>query len=62
MPGRACTTLPGTVLLPLIAALVLFRKERLFAGGGPALAVFFPFGATGFLIWFQAYIYLPHEW
>ncbi len=52
----------GTILLPLAAVFLIFRKERFFTGTILLLLSFLPFGVTGFLIWFHAYVDLPHEW
>ncbi len=51
----------GTILLPLIAIVVIFCKERPFIGIALLFLSFLPFGFTGFLIWLHAYLDLPHD-
>jgi hypothetical protein len=52
----------GTILLPLLAAAVVFYKERPLLGTALLFLSFLPFGFTGFLIWLHAYLDLPHDW
>jgi hypothetical protein len=52
----------GTLILPLIAAVLIFSRERLLTGTALLMLSFLVSGVTGFLIWFHAYVDLPHEW
>jgi hypothetical protein len=61
-PWGALLVWAGTIILPLIAAVVIFGKERPLIGTALLLLSFVPFGITGFLIWLHAFIDLPHDW
>jgi hypothetical protein len=51
----------GTILLPLVGIGLIFGKDRPFTGTALLFLSFLPFGFTGFVIWFHAYVFLPHD-
>ena len=52
----------GCIILPLVAAYILFAKEKVLVGLITLLLSITPFGIVGFLIWLHAFIDLPHDW
>jgi len=50
----------GCILLPILAY-ILISREKLLTGLFTLIVSVIPFGLVGFLIWFHAFIDLPHD-
>ena len=50
----------GAIVLPLVAAYLIFYEMKIWTGLILMLVSLLLFGFTGFMIWFHAFIDLPH--
>lgn len=51
----------GAILLPSVALWVLFGRGRPIIGTMLLFLSFVPFGVAGFVMWFHAFMFLPHD-